>query len=102
MLWCGAEQEEAVTYLLVVVRSQQEQQGEGQSYVGALRHVLVRHFALWENTADTTDSEDSRKPRSRRLGLSNRPIRKREYKTLLLRKTYCEARRRREHVLRWG
>lgn len=31
----------------MVVRSQQEQQREGKSYVGALGHVLVRHFPLW-------------------------------------------------------
>lgn len=35
-------------YLLVVVRRQQEQQREGKSYVGALGHVLVRHFPLWD------------------------------------------------------
>lgn len=32
--------------LLVVVGRQQEQEREGESYVGALGHVLVRHFPL--------------------------------------------------------
>lgn len=35
-------------YLLVVVGRQQEQEREGKSDVGALGHVLVRHFPLWD------------------------------------------------------
>lgn len=43
-------QETLRPYLLVVVGSQQQQQREGESDVGTLGHVLVRHFPLLGRT----------------------------------------------------
>lgn len=45
-----AAKKRARRYLLVVVCRQQEQEREGKSYVGALGHVLVRHFPLKKKT----------------------------------------------------